>query len=96
MILHTVKQSPHSDLSLSQALAKMGPQDVLLLLENAVLAIAGQHPWESELAALAKQGRLYLIKADLDARGITPGYGHVIDYPDFVELVVEADTSLAW
>ncbi|MFO6424812.1 sulfurtransferase complex subunit TusB [Motilimonas sp. KMU-193] len=96
MILHTVKQSPFTDLTLSQALASMGPDDLLLLLENGVLGSATQHAYLAQLSELAEQGRLYLVSADLNARGVTAQFGKEIDYKGFVELVTRAQSSLAW
>ena len=96
MILHTVKQSPFVDLTLSQALAAMGQDDLLLLLENGVIASAAAHAYFAQLTELAAQGRLFLIEDDLKARGVTALVGKPIDYSGFVDLITQTHTSLAW
>ena len=96
MILHTVNTSPLQTFALADCLQLMAEQDSLLLMEDAVLAIHTQHPLQAELKLLSEQGRLLLLKADLDARGIDNSIGKACSYLDFVNQVIAHKSQLAW
>ncbi len=96
MILHTVNTSPLQSLALADCLQLMTEQDSLLLIENAVIASQAQHSLVAELKQLSEQGRLLVLKADLDARGITNSIGKACSYLDFVNLVIKHKSQLAW
>lgn len=73
-----------------QCLALLGPHDMLLLTEDAVLALAaGQLPPGIPCRALA---------SDLQARGLHPvaGPAEIIDYADMVALTIQAHRVISW
>ena len=96
MILHTVKTSPFQTFAISDCLRLIANHDSLLLIEDAVVASAVEHPCFSRLKALSEQGRLMVLQADLEARGIENKIGTPCSYLDFVELVRDHQSSLAW
>ncbi|WP_445001274.1 sulfurtransferase complex subunit TusB [Halomonas mongoliensis] len=95
MLLHILNRSPATSEVYRQALAAMGPEDRLLLIEDgvqgAMTALVGHF---SEVT-----GRLYALRDDLEARGLiahcdTPV--EVTDMAGFVTLTEEADRTLSW
>ena len=96
MILHTVKTSPFQTFAISDCLSLMADQDTMLLIEDAVIASQAKHPFYEQLALLSKQGRLFVLDVDLQARGIDNNIGIRCSYTDFVELVVQHKSQIAW
>lgn len=96
MILHTVKTSPFQTLALADCLNMLAENDTLLLIEDAVVASRAQHPCYAQLEQLAGQGRLMVLTADLEARGIENSVGTRCSYLDFVNLVINHKSQLAW
>jgi len=96
MILHTVKTSPFQTLAINNCLKLLSEQDSLLLTEDAVVASHAQHAHFEQLRLLAKQNRLFVLQADLDARGIENKIGKGCSYLDFVELVIQHKSQIAW
>jgi len=95
-ILHTVNTSPFQTHALQQCLTLMAEEDCLLLIEDAVIASDGQHTLFAELTKLDKQARLWVLTPDLAARGIENSLGRKCTYSEFVELVVQHTSQLAW
>lgn len=96
MILHTVKTSPFQTLAINHCLNLLSAQDSLLLMEDAVVASHAQHGLFDQLKLLAQQNRLFVLQADLDARGVTNLIGQGCDYAQFVNLVIQHKSQLAW
>ena len=96
MILHTVKTSPFQTFAIADCLRLMAEEDALLLIEDAVIASQAQHPCYTQLEHLAQQGRLMVLAADLEARGIKNRIGKSCSYLDFVDLVIQHKSQLAW
>lgn len=96
MILHTVKTSPFQTLAINNCLNLLSEQDSLLLIEDAVIASHGQHSHFAQLTLLAQQNRLFVLQADLDARGLIHSIGQSCNYAQFVNLVIEHKSQLAW
>jgi tRNA 2-thiouridine synthesizing protein B len=96
MILHTVKTSPFQTLAINNCLNLLSEQDSLLLIEDAVIASHADHGHFAQLKLLAQKNRLFVIQADLDARGVTNLIGHSCDYVQFVNLVIQHKSQLAW
>jgi len=96
MILHTVKTSPFQTLAINNCLNLLSEQDSLLLMEDAVIASQAPHGHFKQLTLLAQQNRLFVLQADLDARGIENKIGKSCSYLDFVELVIQHKSQLAW
>ncbi|PKG40530.1 sulfurtransferase complex subunit TusB [Psychromonas sp. Urea-02u-13] len=95
-ILHTVNTSPFQTHALQQCLSLLNSEDCLLLIEDAVVAAQAQHPLFKELSELAEQGRLKVLTSDLQARGIENRIGNQCAYADFVTLVTEHTSQMAW
>ena len=96
MILHTVKTSPFQTLAINNCLNLLSEQDSLLLMEDAVVASQAPHGHFKQLRLLAQQNRLFVLQADLDARGVTNLIGQGCDYVQFVDLVIQHKSQLAW
>lgn len=96
MILHTVKTSPFQTFAISDCLKLIANDDSLLLIEDAVVASTTEHPCFSKLKELAEKGRLMVLQADLDARGLENKIGTPCSYLDFVKLVRDHQNMLAW
>ena len=95
-ILHTLNSSPFQTHALQQCLSLMGAEDTLLLIEDAVIASQAKHALFTELSELAKQGRLNVLSSDLQARAIENLIGKQCNYADFVALVTEHKSQIAW
>ncbi len=94
-MLHTVKHSPFGRHDLVQALYHMQDQDRLLLWQDAVIAVTVPD-WQARLQTLADSGRLYVMREDLQARGLKHGLGEPITMDGLVELVVTLGSPQAW
>lgn len=97
-MLHTIKYSPFSHQALNQALSQLQPEDRLLLWQDGVIAasMTTAVPWQTQLQALASQGRLYVMQEDLAARGLTHQVGELIYMADWVTLVAKWGSPQAW
>lgn len=95
MILHLINRSPVTSRVIDDALAAMGPDDRMLLIEDAVL---GGLPAQA-LAFKNLTGRLFALREDLVSRGLLERCGEhvtIIDVGGFVALTEEADKSVSW
>ena len=96
MILHTVNRSPFSDFALRDCLVHIAADDCLLLLEDGVVAVSANTEQRLQLLQLHENKKLFVLKADLQARGLSTGMGQIIDYTTFVNLVIECKSQIAW
>ncbi|WP_354623249.1 sulfurtransferase complex subunit TusB [Psychromonas sp. MME2] len=96
MILHTVNKSPFASFAIGDCLELLSDNDSLLLIEDAVIATAADHHYFAELDKLSEQGRLFVLAADLDARGICNKIAKQCCYAEFVELAATHQSQLAW
>ena len=95
MLLHILNRSPATSEVYRQALAAMGPDDRLLLIEDGVQGALGA--LVDRFAAL--EGRLYAQKEDLVARGLEPLCDPsvaLIDVEGFLTLTEEAQKTVSW
>jgi sulfur relay protein TusB/DsrH len=78
----------------------MGKDDELILLANGVYAALVDAEINIPLDQLRKSGRLYVLKEDLVARGISastpPSQTTLISYEGFVDLVVKHQNTYNW
>lgn len=96
-MLHTITHSPTSDGRWSTIVQLVLPSDVVLLLQDGV--IAGLQGSAAAAQLLARGALIYALTPDLMARGvmqylavgITP-----VDYPGFVDLTVQYWPHCAW
>ena len=98
-MLHTVNKSPWQAPSLDSCLAHLGGER-LLLIEDGVYAALGRSGAADRLTGPARDGRVYALGPDLEARGIDPSelvdQVQVVDYTGFVQLVAEHGPHHAW
>ncbi|WP_438863150.1 sulfurtransferase complex subunit TusB [Neptunicella sp.] len=94
-MLHIVKSSPFTHLSLQNCLNRLQPNDGLLLLEDGVYALLQRESWQSKLDANIK---LYVLQDDAISRGVphTAASVNWIDYPQFVQLTLDYPQSMSW
>ncbi|MBF0153738.1 MAG: sulfurtransferase complex subunit TusB [Magnetococcales bacterium] len=96
-MLHTVNKSPFQNSSLESCLRFVLPGDVILLLEDGAIAAAAGTAKSSLIEGILKKNSVYVIGADLKARGLTQTIKgvQVTDYAGFVDLVEKHKTH-AW
>lgn len=93
--LHTVNKSPFVSSALQHCLDHLTDNAAVLLLEDGVYAV-----FYPLLEPLAAQHLLYVLRPDLEARGLAdrpliPGM-RVIDYGGFVDLAAAHSPIVAW
>ncbi|MDX7992708.1 sulfurtransferase complex subunit TusB [Xenorhabdus sp. Reich] len=95
-MLYTVSRSPYHD-DFNAILGLVSDADDVLLIQNGVLLGINDNHY---LKALIRSGAgIYVLKEDLDARGLseqTSNSVQVIDYNDFVGLTVKHQQNFAW
>jgi tRNA 2-thiouridine synthesizing protein B len=95
MILHILNRAPTTSGVYREALAGMGPEDRLLLIEDGVQGALPSQVRHFEPVS----GRLFALREDLASRGLD---GHcdasvqVVDVDGFVVLTEEADKTVSW
>lgn len=95
MLLHILNRSPASSEVYRQALAAMGPEDRLLLIEDGV---QGAMPTLATCFASVR-GRIHALRDDLEARGLSTLCApevEVVDMAGFVTLTEVAERTLSW
>ncbi|MDY6799106.1 MAG: sulfurtransferase complex subunit TusB [Pseudomonadota bacterium] len=88
--LHILNKPPHHP-RFEGCLKALGSDDMLLLMESAVLAVS--------VSGLLPTGRVCALKADLEARGLseaTCGGIAIIDYGRMVGLTAESARIIHW
>lgn len=99
-MLHTVNKSPFERDSLSTCfrLARRG-SDVLLIEDAVYAALAGTR-LEAFMREAMDRYAVFVLKEDMDARGIDPGALiagiDIVDYGGFVDLAVRNDSVQCW
>ena len=98
-MLHTVNKSPWQAPSLEACLAHLGDER-LLLIEDGVYAALAASDAAARLDDPARDGRIYALGPDLEARGIGTDQlaagVEVVDYAGFVQLVAAHGPHQAW
>ncbi|QJD58416.1 sulfurtransferase complex subunit TusB [Pseudomonas sp. gcc21] len=99
-MLHILRHSPGSETRFASCLRGLGPQQSLLLLEDAVYGLLPRSRTLASLQILPGSVRLYAIEADVLARGIAlddlPERLKLIDYPAMVQLCVYHSKVVSW
>ncbi len=99
-ILHTVNKSPFERVNLDSCLGHAQDGDLVLLIEDGVFAALNGTSLAGRIATEAKRLKLYVLTADLEARGLDPA--NVVagvekaDYGTYVDLAAEASAVHAW
>jgi len=74
----------------------MSPEDRLLLIQDGVVATSVDEIEFKQLALLSKEGRLWVLLDDLNARGLSVKLGQSCDYQQFVTLIAVTKSQIAW
>lgn len=98
--LHTVNKSPFERSAFISALNHMRPGDALLMIEDGVVGARKSSAFAGLLESAAKTCAVYVLGADLAARGMGEkdliGGARLVDYGGFVDLVAQHDRTQAW
>jgi tRNA 2-thiouridine synthesizing protein B len=98
-MLHIVNKSPSQTRTLASCLRLAQPGHAVLLIEDGVYAATRGNSDAAELHAACGQLKVYVLKPDLEARGmqgeLAEGIG-AVDYRGFVDLVAEHPSSHSW
>jgi tRNA 2-thiouridine synthesizing protein B len=99
-MLHTVNKSPFERNSLDTCLRLAKSGSSILLIEDGVYAAIKGTAAEGKMKQAMESHRVYVLGADLKARGMEEGSVidgiRVVDYGGFVDLVVEHDKVQSW
>ena len=96
-MLHTVTRSPFQSHSLTQCLQFICPSDEILLLEDAVIVALSKNIYFDLIKNIGV--KIYLLEADIIARGLQDKCDKdidVIDYKGFVLLTEQHDKHMKW
>ncbi len=90
-MLYTINKSPIMFRNLESCLEVAPPGDPILLYEDGVYAAVAGAETESLMNEVVEQHPVYVLDADLQARGLTRLVSgvEVVGYERFVDLVVE-------
>lgn len=98
-MLHIVNKSPFQMSTLESCLATAHPDGSVLLIEDAVYAVAKGTAAAASVQAAMTRLRIYALGPDLEARGIADSVVQgvrVVDYAGFVDLVAEHPRCQSW
>ena len=90
-MLHLVLSSPFLTQDLEQALRYRQPEDLLVLMQDAVVASTAPQ-WCERLAGIP----LYVMREDLQARGLRHRIGMDLDMPALIALIAEQGSPQTW
>lgn len=98
--LHTVNKSPFQNQSLQSCLGHAKSGDAVLMIEDGVYGAMSGTALSDAMATLAADVTLYVLGADLAARGIDAGRlaegVSTVDYEGFVDLAADTDRTQNW
>lgn len=98
--LHTVNKSPFQNQSLQSCLGHAKSGDSVLMIEDGVYGAMSGTAISDAMATLAADVTLYVLGADLAARGIDAGRlaegVTSVDYDGFVDLAADTDRTQNW
>ena len=98
--LHTVNKSPFQNQTLLSCLGHAKAGDAVLMIEDGVYGAMSGTALNDAIANMAADVSLYVLGADLAARGINAGRvadGVIsVDYEGFVDLAASHDRTQNW
>ena len=98
--LHTVNKSPFQNQTLLSCLAHAKDGDAILMIEDGVYGATSGTSVSDALASKSTDVTLYVLGADLAARGIDAGRMAEgvasVDYEGFVDLAADHDRVQNW
>lgn len=99
-MLHILRHAPGSETRFASCLRGLGPQQSLLLIEDAVYGLLPRSRTLNSLLILPGSVRLFAIEADVLARGLAlddlPDRVAMISYADMVELCIDHQKVVSW
>jgi len=98
-MLHIINKSPFQTSTLDSCLRMAQPGHALLLSEDGIYAATAGSSTEARLRQACTTLKVYALKPDMDARGVTDKLIEgvtLVDYGGFVDLTVEYKTSHSW
>lgn len=98
-MLHIVNKSHRQTSSLQSCLRLVQDGHALLLTEDAVYAATRGGATSAGLAEALQRLKVYVLKPDLDARGVAGSLVDgvtAVDYAGFVDLVAEHPNNQTW
>ncbi|MDZ7924820.1 MAG: sulfurtransferase complex subunit TusB [Marinagarivorans sp.] len=93
MTLHIVSQSPEAGPALASCLRVIAGDDVVILLNDGIYALASQ---KATLLPLIAERRLFALADDLKLRGFKGFEAQTINYERFVELSCQHNPIQSW
>lgn len=98
-MLHIVNKSPYEKSALDSCLRVAQPGSAVILIEDGVYAAARGGSAAGKLQSAAASLKLYVLAADVEARGLKERVIDgvtLVDYAGFVELVASHPTNQSW
>jgi tRNA 2-thiouridine synthesizing protein B len=98
-MLHIVNKSPFQTRSLESCLRMAQPGHAVLLIEDGVYAATAGSQMEASVRDAGAKVRLFALRPDMDARGVTTKALDgvtLVDYAGFVDLVAEYPATHSW
>ncbi|WP_075879366.1 sulfurtransferase complex subunit TusB [Vreelandella massiliensis] len=94
MRLHIVNRAPQFNRASSQALRAMGPDDKLVLIEDAVVAVL-EREWQGWTLA---PERVFVMEEDLSMRGLLDMVAphQRVNVDALVQLTAECEQTISW
>jgi tRNA 2-thiouridine synthesizing protein B len=96
-MLHIVNQAPQTGSALADCLRICDDGAGILLIEDGVIAALANGAWLPRM--LERTRRLYILEADVAARGLAgkiAGSVQIVDYAGFVDLCCEYPGTYSW
>jgi tRNA 2-thiouridine synthesizing protein B len=98
-MLHIVNKSPYEKSALESCLRVAQSGNAVILIEDAVYAIARGSSAADKLQKAAASLKLYALAPDIEARGLRERVIDgvtLVDYAGFVDLVANHPTNQSW
>lgn len=99
-LIHLLRHAPQDDTHFASSLRVIGPQQGLLLIEDAVYALLPHTSAFNAMQLLPASVKLFALEADVLARGVAiddlPPRVTLVDYPGMVELCTRYDKVMSW
>ena len=98
-MLHIVNKSPNERNALDSCLRLAKAGTPILLIEDGVYAAVNGSKAADRLQSAASNHTFYVLKEDVDARGLGENLVSdvkTVDYGGFVDLVAENETNQSW
>ncbi len=98
--LHTVNKSPFQNQTLISCLGHAKAGDSVLLMEDGVYGAMSGNAMSEVVAGMGANVKLFVLGADVTARGIDAGRVAEavtsVDYEEFVEMAASCDRVQNW